>query len=408
MQKILIVDDNAAMRMTLKAILSTENYNVIEAVNGREALEILENEAVDLVISDLQMPEVDGISLLKSLRVTQSGLPFILVTGFSEIFEMKQAFELGANDFFTKPFNFKAILWSVGKLVRPNETRNDIAFESEQFGDIQTVASNKEKFCRVPIQDFVSSSGVQITVYVKLSEEKYIRVAHKGDILPPDKVESYKAKGVEHLYARKEDIALIVGFNLGVSKMMSVDSNIPIEKKMRFLRYTSDLVLENSVFHGLDPAGFRQASECLQLCIEIISESDSVFDLLDSLNSHSDWHYAHSLGVSIVSVMIGKKLGWEGQATFFKLSAAGLFHDIGEKEIEVDLLMKPRASLTAAERKMIETHPTRSKEILQSVRELSEDIIQVVYSHHEVCNGQGFPRRIDSVKIHPLAKVLSV
>lgn len=394
MPSILVVDDERGMREALKTILVEHGHKVTEAENGKIARDLIGLNDFDLVISDFQMPFLNGVELLTWIKANKP-MPVILITGFSHIIETQQAFELGADDFMTKPFSYKDILSSVGKILDPKSDASKEKAENEEA-----------KFCRIPIEDFVSSAGVQINVYVKLGDSKFVRVAHKGDQLPVDRVETYKHKGVTYLYARKEDFGRLVGFNLGLSKIIQHSSRIPLEKKVRFLRYTTELVLENAFINGIDSEAFRQAADCLNVCLSIVTDSDSLFEILEVLNSHADWIYAHSLGVSLYSVMIGRRLGWTGQATLFKLGTAGLFHDIGEKEIDLELLTKNRLALTLEERKLLETHPTRGKEILQQLKEVSDDIVQIVHEHHEDCMGQGFPRRVNRDKIHPLAKVV--
>jgi putative nucleotidyltransferase with HDIG domain len=392
--RVLVVDDQVAMREALKALLTGGGHNVTAAENGKVAQDILESDKFDLVISDIQMPIVNGIELLTWIK-EQKGIPVILVTGFSHILETQQAFELGAADFLTKPFSFKAITRAIDKLFSPKNAKD----EQE---DPETT------YCKIPIDDFVSGASVQISVYIKLSDSKYIRVAHTGDQIPTDRVENYKAKGLEYLYAKKTDFARLVGFNMNVSKVLQKNSKISTEKKLRFLRYTTELVLENAVVNGIDSKAFKQAADCLELTLSVVTENQGLFEMLEILNNHADWLYAHSLGVSMYSVMIAQKMGWKGQTTLFKLGVGGLFHDIGQKEIAADLLAKSRPSLSQDERRQIETHTSRGKDILLTLNGLSEDILQIVYEHHEDCTGRGYPRRVSSERIHPLAKVVAV
>src|SRR5690606_5884100 len=102
-----------------------------------------------------------------------------------------------------------------------------------------------------------------------------------------------------------------------------------------------------------------------------------------ALNSHADFVYAHSLGVSTYGVMIARVMGWRSAPSLFKVAIAGLFHDIGFKELDRELLEKPRITHTAAERKEYETHPTRGAELLSQVGNIPLDVIQVASQHHE-------------------------
>lgn len=393
--RILIVDDDSEIRGALKAILTQGGHDITEAENGKVAQDLLSSQVFDLVISDLQMPVVNGLELLAWLKARRKSLPVILVTGFAQILETQRAFQLGADDFFSKPFSYQGILKSVDRLLRPGS----LPAQAEDPG---------AQFCRIPIEDFVSSAGVQINVYIKLSDSKYVRVAHKGDQVPAERVESYKSKGLAYVYAKKEDFCRLVGFSMDLSHLLKKSSQVATEKKLRFLRYTTELVLENAFVNGINGKAFKQAADCLELLLSVVTENHSYLEVLEILNTHADWLYAHSLGVSLYSVMIGRRMGWTAQSTLFKLGVSGLFHDIGEKELPVDLLGKGRPALSLDERKQIESHAGRSKDILLALKGLPEDVLQAVYEHHEDCTGRGYPRQVSSEKIHPLAKIVAV
>ena len=82
-------------------------------------------------------------------------------------------------------------------------------------------------------------------------------------------------------------------------------------------------------------------------------------------------------------------------------------HDIGKKEIDPVILEKSRAELTFQERQILETHPLRGKEILESLKSASSEVVAIAYEHHENILGQGFPRQLSGKRINPLAKVVS-
>src|SRR5580704_9786487 len=108
MAKALVVDDSRAVRMILAKTLRELGYEVLEAANGREALEVIEVEktAVTLVLADWNMPEIDGLELLKRLRRKPelSSLVVVMVTTETELGHMTAALEAGANEYIMKPF----------------------------------------------------------------------------------------------------------------------------------------------------------------------------------------------------------------------------------------------------------------------------------------------------------------
>ena len=108
MIKALVVDDSRAMRMIIARTLSELGYEVREAANGREALEVIEAErgALKLVLTDWNMPEINGLELLKRLRLIPelSSLVVVMVTTETDMDQMSAALEAGANEYVMKPF----------------------------------------------------------------------------------------------------------------------------------------------------------------------------------------------------------------------------------------------------------------------------------------------------------------
>ena len=109
---ILVVDDVAVNREILKRRLLRRGYEITEASGGREALEIIDREAIDLVLLDIMMPDVDGLEVVRQVRQTRSTaeLPIIMVSAKSFSEDVTHCLELGANDYVTKPVDFDATL----------------------------------------------------------------------------------------------------------------------------------------------------------------------------------------------------------------------------------------------------------------------------------------------------------
>lgn len=100
---LLVVDDEKNIRSGLRALLELENYRVLTAASGEEALKILIRERIDLVLSDLRMPRLSGEELLKRLQISSPGLPVIVLTGHGDIETAVRIMHAGAYDFLTKP-----------------------------------------------------------------------------------------------------------------------------------------------------------------------------------------------------------------------------------------------------------------------------------------------------------------
>jgi DNA-binding NtrC family response regulator len=107
--RVLVVDDDPASRDLLRKVLATEGHQVVQAADGREALAELERQAPDLVVSDIRMPDVDGVQLLERMREVAPDVPVILVTAFGDVEGAVQAIRRGAFDYLAKPYDVDGI-----------------------------------------------------------------------------------------------------------------------------------------------------------------------------------------------------------------------------------------------------------------------------------------------------------
>ena len=115
---ILVVDDEPVARDTIAELLVEAGYRVLSAPGGRNALEILEQQTgIDLIVSDLMMPQIDGIALTKEIRGMGLNIPIIVITGFATIELAVETMKAGAADFITRPFNNEQIKITIKKVL---------------------------------------------------------------------------------------------------------------------------------------------------------------------------------------------------------------------------------------------------------------------------------------------------
>lgn len=117
MATILIVEDDRNMRLLTEARL-VDHYTVATACDGIEALERIHRGGIDLIVADIMMPRMDGYELLKNIREEGYTTPFLLLTAKESLDDKQQGFELGTDDYMTKPFSSDELLWRVSALLR--------------------------------------------------------------------------------------------------------------------------------------------------------------------------------------------------------------------------------------------------------------------------------------------------
>ena len=117
MPKIMVVDDAAFMRMKCAKLLTENGYEVVEAGNGAEAVEMYKAESPDAVLLDITMPDMDGMTALRQLRELDSNARVAMVTAMGQQSIVVDALKSGAKDFVVKPFAAERVLAAVEKLL---------------------------------------------------------------------------------------------------------------------------------------------------------------------------------------------------------------------------------------------------------------------------------------------------
>lgn len=118
--KLLIVDDDKTTRKLLGMYLKGKGYEVVAAENGLDAMEKLGTENINLIVTDMNMPYMDGIELTRTLRAdaNMKNIPIIMVTTEADEDEKKKAFEAGVDDYLVKPTNAEAISESIKRIIK--------------------------------------------------------------------------------------------------------------------------------------------------------------------------------------------------------------------------------------------------------------------------------------------------
>lgn len=132
---ILVVDDDAPILRLVRGKLETDGYRVLTATNGQEALDIVDEEPLDLIVLDVMMPVMDGLTAMREIR-KRSNVPVILLTARSSGRDKVQALDSGADDYITKPFDPDELSARVGAVLRRVSTPAEQSAEVLDYGEL--------------------------------------------------------------------------------------------------------------------------------------------------------------------------------------------------------------------------------------------------------------------------------
>ena len=172
---ILIADDEKLIRNVLKEYLLVENYHVFEANDGKEVLDIIRNNCIDLILLDIMMPNMDGFSALKEIK-KENNIPVIVLSARKEEYDKLLGFDLGIDDYITKPFSPKEVMARIKAVLKRNNMGENFTYKDlviDYMG--HTVKINNEELKLTPTEYeiviyLVKNKGIAISREAILSK----------------------------------------------------------------------------------------------------------------------------------------------------------------------------------------------------------------------------------------------
>ena len=157
MFRVLIAEDDTELRTLFQHVLTKNEYSVTCVSNGKDALDAINKDYFDIIISDIMMPEMDGYSLVKALREAGNNIPVLMITAKDAFDDMRKGFISGTDDYMVKPINVNELIIRVGALLRRammmNERRQSIG-ETILENDTMTVKFEGQKLI-LPQKEFM-------------------------------------------------------------------------------------------------------------------------------------------------------------------------------------------------------------------------------------------------------------
>jgi len=156
MFNILVVEDDANLNKLFCAVLSRNGYNPVTAFDGEQALSALDSEYIDLIISDIMMPNLDGYGLVKLLREMDCALPILIITAKENFEDKQKGFAMGIDDYMVKPIDVNEMILRVGALLRRAKIVHDRKIEFGNtvldYDSLTVLTNNNEIF--LPQKEF--------------------------------------------------------------------------------------------------------------------------------------------------------------------------------------------------------------------------------------------------------------
>lgn len=178
---ILLVEDEENLHEALKLNLELEGYSVSSAADGTEALRAVEQEYFDLIIMDVMLPEVDGISVTETIRVQNNQVPILILSAKNTSADRVLGLKKGADDYLTKPFNLEELLLRVHKLIDKNKKLLD----KDSIGDTYSFGKNTIDF---KAQEATIKNGERVQLSKKEAMLLKLLIENRNEVVPREKI----------------------------------------------------------------------------------------------------------------------------------------------------------------------------------------------------------------------------
>lgn len=178
---VLLVEDEENLHEALKMNLELEGYEVTSAYDGLQALKCLQNEYFDLVIMDVMLPEMDGITVTESIRLNNIEVPVLILSARNTSNDKVAGLKKGADDYLTKPFNLEELLLRVQKLINKNKKLQ----HKTSVGDVYEFGNNHIDF---KAQEAISKNGQKIQLSKKEAMLLKLLIENKNEVVTREKI----------------------------------------------------------------------------------------------------------------------------------------------------------------------------------------------------------------------------
>ncbi|MCS6965004.1 response regulator [Thermoflexus sp.] len=316
---VLIVDDSIDVLQTLGDILGVAGYTVRTAPSAERALQILENVEIDLVITDLRMGGMGGMSLIRRLRESWPGIPVVALSGFADAATVAQAFREGAVDFLIKPFTAGEVLEAVSRALAPRA-----ATGVQTAGGISTpdLPSTLTPIQRAQAEEILRG------LHGRLGAELVVLVGTRGELLATqgllsDSAARAVAQGIAQIGALQEPLAAALGEPAFATQTWEGEGRVLYVVRLEDGGFLAALV-PRAIKPGMAWLELREARTRLQALRGEPSETSAVASEPSTLESVPEI-FSQEWEIGPVSSPEGELLSYE------EARSRGLIPDLGEE-----------------------------------------------------------------------------
>jgi putative nucleotidyltransferase with HDIG domain len=429
-ERILVVDDEAMIRDLCSHILSAEGYQVTTASNGMAALEELGHSTIDLMITDIKMPGIDGLELFEQVKARTQDVVTIFITGHGTLDTAIESLMRGVDGFILKPFAEKELLGAVDRAINSSRLKKENIrlkaliplFEISKLLVTEIDLAHLFKIITEVLVKEFSVDRVSLMLIDEASGTLLIRASHGLSSDVALKARRKEGEGVSGLVLKhRKPLIISAGKHPDPEVMATINrENMPASSM------SVPLIGKNKLFGVLNVSKFSGApfsTSDLQIALILSSqvvtamENASLYEnlrenyfrtvqaLVAAVEAKDPYTRWHSANVAKYAVSVARDMEMDS-SQLEEIHIAAILHDMGKIGISELIISKP-AGLNQEEFDIMKDHPAHGIRILEPIG-FSPAIINAIYQHHERFDGRGYPQGLAGEEITLAARILNV
>lgn len=429
-EKVLIIDDEEYILNLSRDILTKSQYMVRTAPNGNEGLKLFEKEPFDLILTDIKMPKIGGLDVIKHVRAANKVIPIIVITGHGTLDVAINSLRLGAQGFLLKPFTPAELRASIadalektrllGENIRMRALMPLFEVSKEIIGEVDPERLVKiivdfavreakaDKVCLALIDEITEK--LQVKEHYNLSADfirdfegryagniaRYMLENKRPFLIGPE------VKMPNEFEEFRQSESILSGVCVPLAVRGAIIGFFCIGRTSSEQSFTPSEVELVSVLSDHAAAAIDNARLYEKLERSYLSTIVTLSGVVEAKDLYTD---KHMKDISEYSVEIAKKLGLP-EKDIENIRKAALLHDLGKVSVPDNILMKP-GKLTEHEMEIVKRHPSTGAKMIEQVEPLRK--AREIIKHHQECyDGSGYPDGLTGDDIPLGARIVAV
>lgn len=405
---VLYIEDDPIISELYALIIKKHFENIEVAIfsDGLKAIEEIKKHPsfFNLIISDYRLPTVSGAEVFKFVNGQMLGIPFIVLSGFD------CTNEPGFNGLFHSHVRNAVLVKPASSEILVDKIKWCLGAESDILKIYSKSASCCDEKIAISSDVFLRMNIIPCDVFLKLNDEKFVKVINKKEIFESTLIQKLILKGINMLYVNRSELS-----NYSESVVTSLTGLLKIKKlkgdeiqKSQLNTKAINLLKGNLLKCGFSEPLMEAADEIVELQLQLINSTKEFSDFLEKYQIFNKASADYSRIVNYVSVAILKELTWDSESTIHRMCFASLLHDVTLPEAlyKREISLEQIKEKSEEEHKNFYHHPEEAAHLAKNFEKVSSGIEQFILEHHELPDGSGFPQKKNYNQIHPLSAVL--